>query len=574
MAHDRDEKWARFIAGIAIILITVIVYLPAVKGGFIWDDDDYVTENSNLRNVEGLKKIWLDPISLPQYYPMVFTTFWIEYHIWQTNPIGYHLTNVTLHALCAVLLWIILQYLHLPCAWLTAIIFAIHPVHVESVAWITERKNLLSGLFYLSSLLVYIRFAGLDKSTLYKRQWSLYCLSLGLFICALLSKTVTASLPAVIMLLLWWKRDSILRQEIILLLPFFLIGAIMGIITVWIEINHVGAQGKEWMFSLTDRTLIAGRALWFYFSKIVWPAPLMFIYPRWNIDSNIWWQYLYPLGAITIIAGLFLLYRYRFTGKSPLAAVSIFYVTLSPALGFINIYPFRYSFVADHFQYLASISLIVLFTGILTWYKNRYKVINTIISLLIVCILGILTWRQGYIYQDQETLWRDTLKKNPSAFIAHNNLGIILSEQGKSEEAIAHYMKALQFKSDREKAHNNLGLVLAEQGKVKDAIIHYREALQIKGDYADAHYNLGVILSKQGKMEEAIAHYMKVLKINPDNDIVYNSIGVALAKLGRIKEASAYFSKAVQINPDFTNAQRNLRLAIEKMGNRNRDHKK
>jgi hypothetical protein len=311
-----------------------------------------------------------------QYYPLVHTSFWLEYHLWQLDPFGYHLVNVLLQAVNAILLWRVLEKLQVRGAWLAAAIFAIHPVHVESVAWISERKNLLCGAFYLSSLLAYLRFrplgtvprgsaerqagetpAPLRNQPVENRLGRWYWLALALFVGAMLSKTVACTLPVTILVVTWWKRGSIKQRDLGLVTPFLAVGAALGFVTVWVEIYRTGASGAGWSFTSFDRVLIAGRALWFYAAKLLWPENLTFIYPRWTIDAGDWRQWMFPLGAALVALALWAMHRR--IGRGPIAAAAFFIITLGPALGFFNVYPMRYTFVADHYQYLASIGLIV-----------------------------------------------------------------------------------------------------------------------------------------------------------------------------------------------------------------------
>ena len=420
-----------------IVLLVFLAYLPALHGGFIWDDDFYVTNNPTLHDLGGLQRIWFKVGAVPQYYPMVHTTFWLEYHLWGLNPVGYHLINVLLHATAAILLWQVLLHLQIPGAWLAAVLFALHPVCVESVAWITERKNVLSAVFYFAAALAYLRFVALEEPGGPNRlRWYWYLGALVLFMAALLSKTVTCSLPAALLLVCWWKKGRVQRGDILPLLPFFVLGVGLGLMTAWIEKYHVGAQGAEWSLTFGERCLIAGRALWFYAGKLVWPVHLTFIYPRWKIEPEVWWQWLFPIAAVGVVAGLWL--ARRRIGKGPLVAVLFFAGTLGPALGFVNVYPMRYSFVADHFQYLASVGLITLCAAGLAR-------IPRIIPATLVVLLGALTWQQAGIYRNLETLWRDTLAKNPDCWMAHNNLGHLLSNQGRIDEAMEHYHKAIQI---------------------------------------------------------------------------------------------------------------------------------
>ena len=294
--------WNRnsLLAGL-LLLITLIAYIPAIQGGFVWDDNRYLTENQTLKSLQGLKKIWVNPNSTPQYYPLVFSTFWLEYRLWGLRPTGYHLVNVLLHALSTLLLYRLLLYLNLPGAWLAAAVFALHPVQVESVAWVTERKNVLSGFFYFASAFCLFRFFGIAGEKKEKSGLWWYCAGLLLFACALLSKTVTCTLPAAMLLVLWWKKDRLKGREVAALAPFFALGLLMGLATVWLEQQQVGAIGSEWNSSLGERFLIAGRALWFYLGKLVWPAELIFNYPRWQVDASVWWQYIYPAGGMFVV---------------------------------------------------------------------------------------------------------------------------------------------------------------------------------------------------------------------------------------------------------------------------------
>ena len=544
-------------AGLLLVAITFSAYFPALGGGYIWDDDDYVTANDTLRSVQGLGRIWGEIGATPQYYPMVHTSYWLEYHLWGLNPAGYHLVNVLLHATSAMLLWRLLARLGLPGAWAAAAIFAVHPVHVESVAWITERKNVLSGVFYLSALLAYLRFGfepGETTPRNTRRRW--YGLSLLLFLAALLSKTVAGSLPAAVLLILWWKRGRIRWVDVYPLVPFFVLAIALGLLTATMEKHHVGAQGGEWNFSPADRCLIAGRALWFYAGKLVWPTYLTFIYPRWQIDSGSWWQYLFPGMALAVIAVLWLLGRR--IGRGPLAAVLFFAGTLVPALGFFNVYPMRYSFVADHFQYLASLGLIVLAVGAgaqaVTGRGTRGRQAGVAFVACLVVVLGALTWRQGHVYANLQTLWRDTLTKNPAAWLAHNNLGLILSENGNVDEAIAHLDEALRLFPDYVEAHNNLGIALAGQGRTDEAIRHYTRALQLQPNHPEVHTNLGAALARQGSIEDAIAHHTKALRLQPKLAEAYNNRGNAYGKMGDFARAITDCTKAIELKKDYLDA--------------------
>ena len=508
------------IAAAALLVVTVIAYLPAIRGDFVWDDDDYVSNNLTLRSAEGLRSIWLDPAATPQYYPLVHTSFWIEYRLWGLEPAGYHITNILLHAGGAIVLWRILLLLSVPAAWLGAAIFAVHPVHVESVAWITERKNVLSGVFYLSAMLTYLPFAlHAPQGAWHGRQVRRYAVAGALFVLALLSKTVTASLPAALLLLIVWKRQRIQFRDLWPLLPLFVVGATMALVTVWLERHHVGAQGVDWQLSPLERCVIAGRALWFYAHKLVWPMNLAFNYPRWQVDVTDPAQVAYPLAAVATIVALWVA-RHRI-GSGPLVAVLLFAGTLLPALGFFDVFPMRYSFVADHFQYLASIGLIALGVSagarLLEQWAPKQASVARAIAATLVLMLATLTWRQSHIYADHETLWRDTVQKNPASWMGHTSLGALLGRRGALGEAERHYREAVRLNPDFGIARINLGGLLANQGRFDEAIPHMREAVRLEPGSLEPHLSLGRALLYNGRSDEAIIWFRRAVARWPED---------------------------------------------------------
>jgi len=553
-------------AGGLIVALTLLAYLPSLRNGFIWDDDHYVTGNLELRTPGGLASIWFTPTSTAhsyhQYYPLVHTTYWLEHHLWQLHPAGYHLVNVLLHALCAVLLWRVLQRLQLPGAWFAAALFALHPVHVESVAWITERKNVLSGAFYLGAALTWLRFAGLDpQRPAAQGRWRWYWAAFGLFTCALLSKTVACTFPAAALLVLWWKHGRVRWREAALMAPFVVLGLALGLTTAWLERASVGAVGAEWDFTPVERCLIAARALWFYAAKLAWPNDLTFIYPRWEIDAGLWWQWIFVAAALAVPAALWL-WRHRL-GRGPLAALLFFAVTLGPALGFVNVYPMRYSFVADHFQYLASAGLIALGAAAgASIVRRRHAVPAALLAATILAWLGTLTWRQELAYANQDTLWQDTLAKNPECWLAHNNLGLSLAQQGRLEEAIGHFEQSLRFNPQYDNAHNNLGTAELQAGRVGEGIGHLEQALRINPQYAEAHSNLGNALMLTDRPAEAIAHFEQALRFQPDYADAHNNLALALMAQGNQDEAIAHFEQVVRIQPDLPHALSRLGAAL------------
>ena len=565
---DERRKKKLFLRVLILVLLTFAFYSSVFKAGFIWDDDDYVTKNETLRSLEGLGRIWFKLGATPQYYPLAHTSFWLEYRVWGLNPFGYHLTNILLHSLNAVLLFFALKYLGVEPAWFAAGIFALHPVHVESVAWITERKNVLSGFFYLCSFLFYLHYANINAPPALERtekRTMLYVLSLAFYIFALLSKTVAASLPAAILIILWWKKNRISLKDLKSLVPFFAAGIILGLTTIWMEKSNVGAHGREWDLGFIERCLIAGKAVWFYAGKILYPQNLSFIYPLWEIVATAGWQYLYPLGVIILLA---ILWKTRKRmGKGPLAAVLFFLVTLFPALGFFNIYPMLFSYVADHFQYLASIGIIVLASSAIYRIASLYH--RKIAYVLFCCAhiyLGILTWRQGLVYRDAETLWLDTLAKNPASWMPHQNLGMILADKGRPEEALQHYRISIRLKPDDAMGHYNLGGALDDLGQVEEAMREYREALRLNPDFPDAYCNLGADQIHKGALDEAEKNLKKALKLQPRHYKALDNMGVIFSRKGQIEEAIGYYQKAIAIDPNYYQGYYNMAVAWVKKG--------
>jgi protein O-mannosyl-transferase len=542
------------IGGVLILLLTVGAYIPALRGGFVWDDDAYVIQNQTLRSEAGLRQIWVQPEATSQYYPLTFSVFWAEYHGWELKPFGYHLVNVLLQAVNAVLFWRLLARLKVPGAWWAAAVFALHPVHVMSVAWVTELKNVLSGLFYLGALMVYLRFSGVDERgpTSAAGRRGLYGLALALYLCALLSKTATSLLPVAIVLILWWKRGRLGWKEWVAVLPFFVVGIGFGAFTLWLEKYVKGAYGQEFTLPFLERLQLAGRSFWFCLGKLVWPARLTFVYPSWPTGAQDVWAYVYPLGAVAVVVGLWR--GRRWLGRAPVAAL-VYFTLAFPALVLVQVlYMMRYTPVADHWQYLGSMSVIPLgvggaVLGLKRWGPDDRR-IGFMIGAVVLAVLGWLTWRQGAIYRDVETLWRDTLAKNPDAWLAHNNLGLVLSESGRREEAIDHWQEALRIRPDYAEAHINLGAILWQTGHTLEAIEHWREAVRISPRSPRALNNLGVALSRTDRIEEAIRCYERALRIEPDYPEAHYNLGNALEQTGQFKGAIEHYEETLRLRPD------------------------
>ena len=563
---NQQYTWMVPIGLLFIVTASVVVYVPAMRGDFIWDDDCYVQKNPLLRSDNGPRQIWFSLRQPSQYFPMVYTSFRFEYALWGLNPTGYHITNIVLHIINALLLWWVLRSLSLPGAWLAAVIFALHPVHVESVAWITERKNVLMVFFFFLSLLVWVRFAG--RSHRSQRAWPMYVLSLLLYALALFSKATACTLPAALVLLLWLKSIRVDIKRWLQITPYVLLGSAVGLFTVWYERYRVGTGMLELGINPIERVLIAGRALWFYIGKLVWPVNLAFSYPSWEIDSSDLSQYGWLFACLVVVLAM---WKWRDNlGRGPLAAIVFFVATLFPMLGFFSLYTFRYTYVADHYQYVASVGPIALLTAIGYQIANRIgkwgKRVAVVIAAFALVTLGTLTWQQCHIYKDLETLWRDTLKKNPDSWLANNNLAVLLIEQGALEEAIKHCRQALRINPDYVEGHNNLGNALAKDGKLDEAIEHFHQALKIKPDHIGAHNNLGRALAKKGKLDEAVGHYRQALRLNPNRPVVLYNLGEALRLQAKYDEAITCYKESLRLKPDQPGAHRNLAMILFRQG--------
>ncbi len=556
---------------LALLLMTLLAYRPATEAGFVWDDDANVTENLPLRSLDGLYSLWLEPGATTQYYPLVYTSFWLEYALWELEPFGYHLDNILLHTANAILLWRLLLLLGLPGAWLAAAVFALHPVHVESVAWVTERKNVLSGLFYLAAAWAYLRFVTDAVATATSKQRRLgYGATLALLLAAILSKSPTASLPAALLLVVWWKKGRLGKADVLPVLPLFAFGLPIALLTTLLE-KRVGSMlGLEWDPSLIERFLLAGRASLFYLGKLLWPSQLTFVYPRWDVDDSQLGQYGFLLAALMIVAGLYFV-RHAL-GRGPLVAVLYFGGTLAPVLGFLEIYFFRFSFVADHWQYLASIGPIALFVcGGIGLAKSctgpHAKTGVRVLAVALLAVLGSLTWQQSRAYESSESLWRDSLAKNDASPMVHYNLALELEAQRRLPEAKEHYRSAIALGPEDPNAYNNLALMMAAEGNPRAAVELLREAVRVAPDFARARWNLAEQLLKQHLFEEAVLHFEHALSLplrwNESQETLARShvhFGKLLAEHERAERAREHFERALALAPGLVPAR--IQLAM------------
>lgn len=544
-----------------LILVTVfIAYLPALNGGFVWDDDSWTTNIAPLmQDAGGLLRMWTQPTALQQYYPLSGSSFWLDHQFWGTWTLPYHVENLLLHLLSAWLFWRLLLCLHFRNAWLAAAIFALHPVMVESVAWITERKNVLSMALFLAAALHYGRFTGFWQSDTPKGSRRSWWAALIFFIAAMLAKITAVVLPPVLLLLVWWQTGRLRwREDIRPILPFFLPAIALGLAVAILEKHYLGAIGPEWDFSLAQRCIIAGKALCFYFTKLLWPVGLCFIYPRWQPDTGSLLQWLPFTAAGVIFLGSWLL-RGRW-GRGPATALFYFAGTLFPMLGFMNAYGMRFSFVADHWVYLSSLGLIALITGLLSELAEKLHRprLPHLTALIILPLLAAITWHEAHQYRDMETLWRTTLKKNPRSWMSHHNLGVLLQAQGHLAEAAACYQKVVELKPDHYETQLNYANILVATGYPKEALSHYEKSLALRPDSPDTCYALACALLKLGRFEDASTRLRSALQHNTERADMWSALGSARFYAGDAQEAVTCYEKALKLTPDHVDTLNNL----------------
>ncbi len=550
---------------LAALLVGLVVaaYAPALRAGFIWDDDVYVIDNPLLVEEDGLARIWLSRDAQSQYFPLVYTAFRIERALWGLDPFGYHLVNVLIHAASALLLWRLLRRLSFAGAWFAAAIFALHPVQVESVAWVTERKNVMSLFFSPASLLAWLRFAEpRGASTGRRRAGALawYMASLVGYLLALASKATACTLPAAQLLVLWLRGHAIDRRRVAQVLPFLAFGVGLGLFVVHWERTEIGTVGERFEISLVESFLVATRACWFYLGKLLWPTELTFSYPKFAIDPGDPLQYGWALAGALL---LWALWRWRGAlGNAPLAAAIFFVATLSPVLGFIPLFTFWYSYVADHYQYVASIGPIALFAAGSTWLLRERAHLGAPAragaAALVLVALGVLTWKQCHIYETEETLWRDTIAKHPESWMAHTNLGRYLLRNGRTEEAVDTYARVFPLKPDAYRAHIARARGLMKLDRDEEAEEHLKAALAVRPGHYTAHQALARLLWQRGDRAGAKRHYEAMIELVPRSPAGHFLMGRALENEGRHREAIVHYRNTLEVDPDHQEARRGI----------------
>ena len=549
------------LALVALGLLVVVCYLPAMLwGGFVWDDS-ILTDAEPVRDVSGLWQIWFSPSAIEgegHYWPLVYTTFWLEHKLWGFAPTGYHIVNVLLHLANTLLVWHLVRRLSVPGAWVVAAVFAVHPLHVESVAWVIERKDVLSSLFYLASALVWMRYVEQPRR-------GRYVCALALYAAGLLSKSIVITLPVALLIWHWWQRGRVTSTDLLRLVPFGVIGLV---ITLGDLSFYQSREALSLGYSLTERTLIAARALWFYVGKLLWPSELAVIYPLWDIRvaDPLAWGYLIAAAALVVA-----LWHFRHQiGRGPLAGALFFGVTLLPVLGFVDYGYMQFAFVADRFQYLAGIGVMAVVIGAAAYGVCRLPAFwqkgTRVVAAVVIVVLGLLTWRQVGIWRDDETHLRHIIAHNPQAWDVHFSLGRVLFDQKRYDEAVAVCRVAIEQRPDHAKAHNIMGAALHRLGRFEEAEIYLRRAIQINPQIQNTHAHLGAALTKQGWLEEAITAYRVAIEQRPDHFEAHFNLGALFNALERFEEAEKHLRRAIQINPQNTDFHQELAEVLFRMG--------
>ena len=494
--------WVRCLLVIAGL---VILYSPACQSGFTWDDDEHLTQNPCIIGPQSIVDIWTTRAA--RICPLVLSTFWLEHQMWGLSPMPYHLVNVLMHAGAALLLWRVLLALRVPGAWLGALLWAVHPVQVETVAWVTEMKNTQSGLFFMAAVLFYLRTLRGESRKRLDYSFSLLFGFLGMA-----SKTSVVVLPAVLGLCAWYVEGRVSRRRLAEPIPYVLMALAASALALWTQ-DIEGANDPLWQRSLPERLVTAGAVVWFYLGKLAWPHPLVFVYPKWQVDAAnvLWWL---PLIGLLMLLGTLIRRR------GILFAMLYFLIALGPVMGLLDHYFLRYSFVGDHFQYLASIGPLALLGAVCSKLPRW-------VPAIVLAAFCFISWTQQRLYRDPEVLWTHTLQHHPTCWLACNNLGILRYQAGKVDEAVKLWETALTSDPRSARTLTNLGYTLQQKGHLQEALSHYEKAIECDASFGGARYNYGTALLANGRVAEGLAQLEKAAEISPRDPNVHLNLGNA-----------------------------------------------
>ncbi|HZZ30333.1 MAG TPA: tetratricopeptide repeat protein [Pirellulales bacterium] len=568
------------LGSLLICAAVLVAYWPARHGDFVLDDDLLLTHNSIIQSPNGLYRFWFSK-QPADYWPVTNSTLWLEWRLWGMNPTGYHLTNLLLHMIDSLLVWLVLKRLGIPGAFLAGLLFAVHPVNVESVAWIAQRKNVLALMFGLLSLLLWLaaerKFAS-NTSTTNAVQHAVprgafgrwYGMSLGAFVLAMLSKGSVAIFPIVLLLLTWWRHGRVKLQDLLCSAPFFAVSAVLSWVDIWFQRQGSGEIIRDVNF--WQRMCGAGAAVWFYLGKALLPIRLSFVYPAWNIQASnlLWW-----LPCLAAIAVTLILIRQRNSNRtlwarSSLFAWVFFAISLLPVMGFTDVGFMRHSLVADHYQHIAIIALVALVASAVAFIfarvptSLRWAVVTP--TGVVVLALTFLARQQSALYAGPMFLYEDTIQKNPASWLAHNNLGNALVDAGRKSEALAEFERTVELNPDSSIAHNNLGMRFYDSGQLAEAIDHFQKAIRLQNNYADAYHNLAMSLDRLGQSEAAVAQLQLAIKYQPDFAEAHYHLGAIYLNAGQLENAMIQLEQALKIKSDYFEARNDLGLVLSKSG--------
>lgn len=560
-APPPSPRWMILLQAAVILAAGWFAFSPALHGTWLWDDRLDIPNNPLLRDTAGLAKIWTEPALLYDFYPLKHTVQWVQWQLWHEHTFGYHLTNVALHLLGALLFWRVLRQLGLRLAWLGALLFAVHPVVVESVAWTAELKNTLALPPLLLAVSAFIAFVERGRRSDQVRAvlW---------FLVTMLCKTSAVMLPVVLLLYLWWKRGRLHWSGVRAVLPFFAVSLVLGLVTVWFQQHRAIGDGEFVIGGPLARLALAGSASAFYFWKCVWPAGLVPIYPQWPIDPP---SPLLFLPWLVFGAALAWLWTKRATwGRHALLGLGWFFLMLAPFSGLVTISYLHFAWVMDHMVYVPLLGLIGLAVAGLDALHTRLamSVRPLLIAGTVALGLGLalLSHRYAEIFRDEKSLWSYTVERNPQSWIAQHSLGITLATAGRLPEAIAHYEQALRARPDYPEARNSLGVALRDTGRLPEATSQLEEALRLKPTYAEAHSNLGTVLRRAGRPQEAVLHYQDALRLKPEFADAHFNLGNVLQSLNRHAEAVASYEQALRLQPNQADTHHNLAISLLALG--------
>lgn len=553
----------RLAAALSLLALVWLAYLPGLRNDYVaWDDTEYIRENPHLRRPDGLRRIWFT-FEAPQYYPLTFSSYWLEFRLWADAPTGYYATNVTLHALNAVLVCAAARAIGLPplVAWLAALLFALHPVQVASVAWLAERKNVLSGLFALLTMLLFLR----SRRT---GGWLSHVACVLSFAAGLLAKTAIMPLPLSLWALDRWAPGRPARGAFLRVAPLLALSAAAAFVT-YLEEHDVPIDVPDWQLG----PFSAAAAIWFYVGKILWPTPLLGLYPKWQPQPADWHWWL-PIVALILAAIALFLLRRRLAGLTKWSAVH-FVLMLSPMLGLVPFGYLSFSPVADHFLYLALLGPVfaVVHAGVSASEKisasARAAPVRralTAVALALCLLFGLLTAQQTQRWHDAGALWSHTLQHNPGAASAHNNLGLFREQHGRIDEAYRHYLEAVRLNPRSAEGHNNLAKYYESLGDFDRALAHAQRAVRLRPKFAEAFSTLAAIMAATGRYDLALLHSQNAASLKPDYAPAYSNWGAALFELGRVDEAIEQYQHALRLNPHDPVAHTNVASAYAVQG--------